>query len=162
MVEPLDETQGQFRFNKSCPSERFTAVVWVEGAKAGRRKIAAMEAALWMRTRQRQSLRPHGVQPQRPRSNGEPELCGCDDEEDEDMFGEEDDHHDDAARSLKFHQRLPRDVLRHAQCHGKEALQRNTVGRGKQELVSGMRAGCSLYFPLILFSRMRRQRQNKT
>ncbi len=102
------------------------------------------------------------VQPLRPLSNGEPELCGCDDEEDEDMFGEEDDHHDDAARSLKFHQRLPRDVLRHAQCHGKEALQRNTVGRGKQELVSGMRAGCSLYFSLILFSRMKPQRQNQT
>ncbi len=33
--------------------------------------------------------------------NGDPELCGCNGEEDEDMLGEEDNHDDDAARELK-------------------------------------------------------------
>ncbi len=50
------EIEGPQWFNKICPSERFTAVVWDKGAKAGLRKkcIATGEAALWMPTRQRQ------------------------------------------------------------------------------------------------------------
>ena len=117
------EIDGAQWFNKSCPSERFAAVLWDEAAKGGRRKQMycyrgggaldanqaeavggivclckswTIAASLLTALKLGMCCSPFG-----PPSNGEAELCGCSCEEDEDMLSEEDDHDNDAARQSK-------------------------------------------------------------